>query len=152
MRRLFTSESVTEGHPDKLCDYISDSVLDEYLKQDKNSRVACETVASKGLILVTGEITSKGEVDIEKVVRNIAKNYDVTVATSDILEQVIITGEGARKISAIDFKKEIEVIRQNIQDNHLRAKDVGKTYLFDTLPQDKLMFLEEIRLGRKKWK
>ena len=56
MRRLFTSESVTEGHPDKLCDYISDSVLDEYLKQDKNSRVACETVASKGLILVTGEI------------------------------------------------------------------------------------------------
>ncbi|MBR5227139.1 MAG: methionine adenosyltransferase [Clostridia bacterium] len=65
----FTSESVTEGHPDKLCDYISDSILDEYLKQDKNSRVAVETVASKGEIYVTGEITSEGKVDIEKVVR-----------------------------------------------------------------------------------
>lgn len=84
MRRLFTSESVTEGHPDKLCDYISDSVLDEYLKQDKNSRVACETVASKGLILVTGEITSKGEVDIEKVVRNAIKEIGYDNAETDI--------------------------------------------------------------------
>ena len=53
MRKLFTSESVTEGHPDKLCDYISDSVLDACLEQDKNSRVACETVAGKGKIIVT---------------------------------------------------------------------------------------------------
>lgn len=84
MRRLFTSESVTEGHPDKLCDYISDSVLDEYLRQDKNSRVACETVASKGLILVTGEITSKGEVDIEKVVRNAIKEIGYDNSETDI--------------------------------------------------------------------
>ena len=56
MRKLFTSESVTEGHPDKLCDYISDNILDEYLRQDSKSRVACETVAGKGLVLVTGEI------------------------------------------------------------------------------------------------
>lgn len=84
MKRLFTSESVTEGHPDKLCDYISDSVLDEYLKQDKNSRVACETVASKGLILVTGEITSKGEVDIEKVVRNTIKEIGYDNSETDI--------------------------------------------------------------------
>ncbi|MBO5398609.1 MAG: methionine adenosyltransferase [Clostridia bacterium] len=84
MRRLFTSESVTEGHPDKLCDYISDSVLDEYLKQDKNSRVACETVASKGLILVTGEITSKGEVDIEKVVRKAIKEIGYDNSETDI--------------------------------------------------------------------
>ncbi len=70
MRKLFTSESVTEGHPDKLCDYISDSILDAYLEQDKNSRVACETVASKGEVFVTGEITSNGKVDIEKIVRN----------------------------------------------------------------------------------
>ena len=54
MKKLFTSESVTEGHPDKLCDYISDSILDEYLKQDSSSRVACETVAGKGLVLVAG--------------------------------------------------------------------------------------------------
>lgn len=84
MKKLFTSESVTEGHPDKLCDYISDSVLDEYLKQDKNSRVACETVASKGLILVTGEITSKGEVDIEKVVRNAIKEIGYDNSETDI--------------------------------------------------------------------
>ena len=71
MRKLFTSESVTEGHPDKLCDYISDSVLDAYLEKDKNARVACETVASKGEIIVTGEITSTAEgVDIEKIVRD----------------------------------------------------------------------------------
>ena len=79
MKRLFTSESVTEGHPDKLCDYISDSILDEYLKQDKEARVACETVASKGEIIVTGEITSKAKhIDIEKIVRNVIKEigYD----------------------------------------------------------------------------
>lgn len=70
MKRLFTSESVTEGHPDKLCDLISDSVLDAYLSQDKYSRVACETVAGKGEIVITGEITSKGCVDIEKIVRD----------------------------------------------------------------------------------
>ena len=78
MRKLFTSESVTEGHPDKLCDYISDSVLDSYLAKDENSRVACETVAGKGEIFVTGEITSTAEVDIQKVVRQAVKEvgYD----------------------------------------------------------------------------
>ena len=70
MKRLFTSESVTEGHPDKLCDYISDSILDSYLAKDKNARVACETVAGKGEIFVTGEITSTANVDIEQVVRD----------------------------------------------------------------------------------
>ena len=78
MRKLFTSESVTEGHPDKLCYYISDSVLDSYLAKDENARVACETVAGKGEIFVTGEITSAAEVDIEKVVRQAVKEvgYD----------------------------------------------------------------------------
>lgn len=78
MKKLFTSESVTEGHPDKLCDYISDSVLDSYLAKDENARVACETVAGKGEIFVTGEITSTAEVDIEKVVRQAVKEvgYD----------------------------------------------------------------------------
>ena len=84
MRKFFTSESVTEGHPDKLCDYISDSILDEYLKQDKNSRVACETVASKGEIYVTGEITSKADVDIEKVVRDTVKEIGYDRADLDI--------------------------------------------------------------------
>ena len=69
----FTSESVTEGHPDKLCDLISDSILDEYLKQDENSRVAVETFASKDKITVAGQVTSNGEVDIENLVRNVIK-------------------------------------------------------------------------------
>ena len=84
MRKLFTSESVTEGHPDKVCDLISDSILDAYLEQDENSRVACETVASKGEIIVTGEITSKGTVDIEKIVRNTLKEIGYDNAKTDI--------------------------------------------------------------------
>ena len=84
MRKLFTSESVTEGHPDKLCDYISDSILDAYLAKDSKSRVACETVAGKGLILVTGEITSTADVDIEKVVRETIKEIGYTDENTDI--------------------------------------------------------------------
>ena len=84
MKRLFTSESVTEGHPDKLCDYISDSILDSYLALDPYSRVACETVAGKGEIYITGEITSNAEVDIEKVVRNAIKEVGYCDSATDI--------------------------------------------------------------------
>ena len=85
MRKFFTSESVTEGHPDKLCDYISDSVLDAYLEKDENSRVALETIASKGEIYLTGEITSNANVDIEAIVRNAIKEvgYDSEEAGID---------------------------------------------------------------------
>ena len=84
MRKLFTSESVTEGHPDKLCDFISDSVLDSYFAKDPNARVACETVAGKGQIVVTGEITSTANVDIEEVVRNTIKEVGYDNADTDI--------------------------------------------------------------------
>lgn len=84
MKRLFTSESVTEGHPDKLCDYISDSILDSYLAKDKNARVACETVAGKGEIFVTGEITSTANVDIEQVVRDTIKEVGYADSEYDI--------------------------------------------------------------------
>lgn len=84
MKRLFTSESVTEGHPDKLCDYISDSILDAYLEKDENSRVACETVASKGVVFITGEITSKASVDIEKIARNAIKEIGYDNANTDM--------------------------------------------------------------------
>lgn len=84
MRRLFTSESVTEGHPDKLCDYISDSILDSYLKEDKNARVACETVAGKGEIFITGEISSKVNIDIEQVARNVIKEVGYENSEFDI--------------------------------------------------------------------
>ena len=69
-KKLFTSESVTEGHPDKICDQISDSILDAYLAEDPMSRVACETAITTGLVLVMGEITSKATIDIQKIVRN----------------------------------------------------------------------------------
>ena len=68
---FFTSESVTEGHPDKICDQISDAVLDAYLMQDPFSRVACETTCTTGMISVMGEITSKGSVDIAKIAREV---------------------------------------------------------------------------------
>ena len=84
MKRLFTSESVTEGHPDKLCDYISDSILDSYLAKDKNARVACETVAGKGEIYITGEITSTANVDIEQVVRDTIKEVGYADSEYDI--------------------------------------------------------------------
>ena len=84
MRKLFTSESVTEGHPDKLCDFISDSVLDACFEKDPYSRVACETVAGKGQVLVTGEITSKADIDIEKIVRNAIKEVGYDNSETDI--------------------------------------------------------------------
>ena len=112
----FTSESVTEGHPDKLCDLISDSILDEYLKQDENSRVAVETFASKDKITVAGQFTSNGEVDIENLLTNVIKKvgYDnektdmdyrtckidinITKQSSDIAMGVDIGGAGDQGI------------------------------------------------------
>lgn len=79
-RRLFTSESVTEGHPDKICDQISDSILDEILKKDPNARVACETSVTTGLVLVSGEITTSTYVDIPKTVRQTIKEIGYTRA------------------------------------------------------------------------
>lgn len=79
-RRLFTSESVTEGHPDKICDQISDAILDEILKSDPNARVACETTVTTGLVLVSGEITTATYVDIPKIVRQTIKEIGYTRA------------------------------------------------------------------------
>ena len=78
MGKLFTSESVTEGHPDKIADQISDAILDALLEQDKNSRVAAETTVATGLALIVGEITTKAYVDIPKMERETVKKivYD----------------------------------------------------------------------------
>lgn len=85
MRRLFTSESVTEGHPDKLCDYISDSILDSFLEKNPNARVACETVAGKGEIFLTGEISSTAkDINIEQIIRNAIKDVGYDNAETDI--------------------------------------------------------------------
>jgi len=77
---LFTSESVTEGHPDKICDQISDAILDDLIKQDPRSRVACETLVTTGLVLIAGEISSNGFCDFQKIVRNTVKEIGYTRA------------------------------------------------------------------------
>lgn len=78
MRKLFTSESVTSGHPDKICDQVADAILDEYLKGDKDSRVACEVMATTDFMFITGEITSKVSVDVEKIAREVIKEIGYT--------------------------------------------------------------------------
>ena len=80
MKKLFTSESVTEGHPDKMCDLISDAILDEMLRADPFSRVACESATSSGIVCVMGEITTKAYVDIPSVVRETVREIGYTSA------------------------------------------------------------------------
>jgi len=86
---IFTSESVTEGHPDKVCDAISDAILDNLLKQDPNSRVACETLASKGLVVVSGEITTTGFVDVERVVKETLKEIGYNDASFGMEDETV---------------------------------------------------------------
>ena len=117
MRKFyFTSESVTEGHPDKLCDYISDSILDACLEQDENSRVAVETFAANNNITIAGQITTSAEIDVEKIVRNTIKeigfdnagvdmdyrtcniNVDISKQSPDIAMGVDVGGAGDQGI------------------------------------------------------
>ncbi|MFQ5721427.1 MAG: methionine adenosyltransferase, partial [Candidatus Aminicenantales bacterium] len=79
-KHLFTSESVTEGHPDKICDQISDAILDDLIRQDPHSRVACETLVTTGLVFIAGEITSQGYCEFQKVVRNTVREIGYTRA------------------------------------------------------------------------
>src|SRR6185436_18769186 len=79
-RHLFTSESVSEGHPDKLCDQISDAILDALLAEDPQSRVACESLVTTGSVIVAGEITSNAYVDIPQIVRGVVREVGYTSA------------------------------------------------------------------------
>lgn len=141
MRKLFTSESVTEGHPDKLCDYISDSVLDSFFEKDPYARVACETVAGKGQILLTGEITSTAEVDLESVVRNAIKevgyqdeNLDIDYRTCKVL--INISKQSADIAMGIDQSYE-DKEGQNIASEG--AGDQGMMFGFATDETDEFM-------------
>ena len=100
---FFTSESVSKGHPDKVCDQISDAILDEILKKDKAARVACETYITRGLVVVGGEITTKTWVDVEQVVRNLLKEIGYTDAkygfNADTCAVVNVIGKQSPDIS-----------------------------------------------------
>lgn len=88
-RHLFTSESVTEGHPDKICDQISDSILDAILAKDANARVACETTVTTGLVLVAGEITTSTYVDIPKSFAKQFKASAIRVQNTDSMQKLV---------------------------------------------------------------
>ena len=111
MKNLITSESVTIGHPDKMCDLISDNILDEYLKKDENSRVAVEVMATKEKVIIGGEVTSKGSIDIEKMVRkticDIGYDNDLACFNGNTIPIEIIVNTQSPDISIGVNKKDI---------------------------------------------
>ena len=127
-RRFFTSESVTEGHPDKICDQISDAILDELLKQDPNSRVACETSCTTGLVFVMGEISTQGYVDIQKVVRDTVREIGYDRAKygfdADTCGVMVAIDEQSKDI-ALGVDKALEAKENQMSDEELEAIGAG---------------------------
>ncbi len=126
--RLFTSESVTEGHPDKICDQISDAILDEMLKQDPNSRVACETTCTTGMVYVMGEITTEAYVDIQKVVRETVREIGYDRAKygfdCDTCGVILAIDEQSADI-AMGVDKALEARENTMSDEEIEAIGAG---------------------------
>jgi S-adenosylmethionine synthetase len=137
-KRLYTSESVTEGHPDKICDQISDAILDELLKQDPMSRVACETAVTTGLVLVMGEITTQGYVDIQKIVRDTIREIGYDRAKygfdADTCGVIVSINEQSKDIAlGVDKSYEAKVNLTDEEDmSSIGAGDQGMMYGYAT--------------------
>ncbi len=127
-RRLFTSESVTEGHPDKMCDQISDAVLDALMELDPNSRVACETCTTTGLVMVMGEITTQAYVDIQKIVRDTVREIGYTDASygfdAETCGVIVALDEQSGDI-AMGVNKALEARENQMSDEDIEAIGAG---------------------------
>ena len=127
-KRLFTSESVTEGHPDKMCDQISDAILDPLMEQDPMSRVACETATTTGLVLVMGEITTKAYVDIQKIVRDTIREIGYTRGKygfdADTCAVITAIDEQSTDI-AMGVDKALEAKENQMNDEEIEAIGAG---------------------------
>ena len=127
-RRLFTSESVTEGHPDKMCDQISDAILDALMEQDPMSRVACETCTTTGLVMVMGEITTNAYVDIQKIVRDTVREIGYTRGKygfdADTCGVITAIDEQSADI-ALGVDKALEAKENKMSDEEIAAIGAG---------------------------
>ena len=127
-KRLFTSESVTVGHPDKMCDQISDAILDALMEQDPMSRVACETATTTGLVLVMGEITTKAYVDIQKIVRDTIREIGYTRGKygfdADTCAVITAIDEQSTDI-AMGVDKALEAKENQMNDEEIEAIGAG---------------------------
>ena len=130
-KRFFTSESVTEGHPDKICDQISDAVLDKILENDPKARVACETVVTTGLVLITGEISCQCYVDIPAIVRKTVKDIGYTNANYgfDYKTCAVITSIDKQSPDiALGVNRAVDAGSKNVKDEEVGAGDQGMMF------------------------